>query len=266
MWHKRRQLMKRKLIITVIATLLAVGIVATLTACSPNYVNVGGSYRTATEAEISAFLSEVPAEPTGGYKLYYYAESSYKNEYMMVKVDGQLDQADKLIMAISYEMKVKAATEPSSAEMSMYSDGDYIYVKSGDLKTKTAADLGGSSITGSSSAVGIPPVPYENIIDLIRSNENCKCSIAQSGMTKKLKVELNFSDLGVDIGVDTADLPVTYYIVMENGKLTGVAAKCDGSVEYQGSKIKVKIDIQLGATSDNVKLPSDLSTYTETGI
>ena len=258
--------MKRKLLMTLITTLLAVGIVVSLTACSPSYVNVGGSYRTATNAEVSEFLSEVPAEPSGGYKLYYYAESSYKNEYMMVKVDGQLDQADKLVMAVSYEMEVKSANGSSSAEMSMYSDGDYIYIKSGDLKRKTAAAIGGSSITGSSSAAGIPPVPYENIIDLINSNENCKCSIAQSGTTKKLKVELNFSDLGVDLGVETTDLPVTYYIVMENGKLTGIAAKCDGTVEYEGSRIKVKVDIQLGATSESVKLPSDLSTYTETGI
>ena len=258
--------MKRKLLMTLITTLLAVGIVVSLTACSPSYVNVGGSYRTATNAEVSEFLSEVPAEPSGGYKLYYYAESSYKNEYMMVKVDGQLDQADKLVMAVSYEMEVKSANGSSSAEMSMYSDGDYIYIKSGDLKRKTAAAIGGSSITGSSSAAGIPPVPYENIIDLINSNENCKCSIAQSGTTKKLKVELNFSDLGVDLGMETTDLPVTYYIVMENGKLTGIAAKCDGTVEYEGSRIKVKVDIQLGATNDNVKLPSDLSTYTETGV
>lgn len=258
--------MKRKLLAVIVTAVLAVGIVAALTACSPSYVNVGGSYRTATNAEVSAFLSELPSEPTGGYKLYYYAESSYDSEYMMVKVDGQLDQSDKLTMAVSYEMEVKSKDGSSSAEMSMYSDGDYIYIKSGDLKTKTAAAIGGSSITGSSSAAGIPPVPYENIIDLINSNENCKCSIAESGMTKKLKVELNFSDLGVDLGVDTADLPVTYYIITENGKLTGVAAKCDGSVDYQGSKIKVKIDIQLGATNDNVKLPSDLSTYTETGI
>lgn len=66
--------------------------------------------------------------------------------------------------------------------------------------------------------------------------------------------------------METTDLPVTYYIVMENGKLTGIAAKCDGTVEYEGSRIKVKVDIQLGATNDNVKLPSDLSTYTETGV
>ena len=112
--------MKRKLLMTLITTLLAVGIVVSLTACSPSYVNVGGSYRTATNAEVSEFLSEVPAEPSGGYKLYYYAESSYKNEYMMVKVDGQLDQADKLVMAVSYEMEVKSANGSSSAEMSMY--------------------------------------------------------------------------------------------------------------------------------------------------
>ncbi len=255
---------KKKIATIALVAVLAAVSVAALTACSPDYVNISGNYTQSTAAEVSSFLEESNAQPYGAYNFYYLAESRAGDAKLKMELDGIMELSDAGVkMSVDYDMEISAAGTSTAAEMSVYSDGEYIYIVNGDSKYKTPVSGSESSGgVGTDTAVGVPSVPYEDIVELLQGSD-VECYVSESGSETKIKIIVNLTNLGLDESMFSADIPVEYYIVIDDGRLTGIAAKCDGNVVSNGTNVNVKVDIQLGATDKSVSLPSDLGSYAE---
>lgn len=250
----------KKISLAIFAAVLAAGIILACTACSPNYVNTSGNYRAATAEEVAAATENVDMELSDTFRMYYLIDIEGDGVKLLIEYDGMMRISDsgitaKLSLDLEMSSSVGNTTSSTASDYDVYIDNEYVYLSDGKSKVKTPID---------SQNVGIelPSFEFGNILDGISDPGN-DCEIAEFGNTVKIRMKADLSDIidtafGIGIG---GNISAEFYVITESGKLTGIAAKCDGKIEAEEEHTDIKVDIQLASTDKEIEPPSDLDEY-----
>lgn len=268
----RMTIMKKKLIAILLVAVMAVGVALALTGCKPNYVNTSGSYKEATKEELTAAFENVDINVlyTDTINVYYYlnadASGTLLGENYETKLKMEMDGIIKydatnpaLNIDCNMDLYAKAGNQEDSKKenFNMYMDTEYIYVRNNDSKFKV-------SVMYDDLLPSVPSVDIDDFLTEVSAKfDDYKCSIAESGKTKKIKFELSYTDLdmgdsSVPIG---ADFPIEFYIVIEDNNVIGLKVSGSGKVNVDDMSVNIEINFQIGHTNKSVPVPNDLDDY-----
>ena len=255
--------MKKFLLAVIAVALIAVSV--TLCACggADVYVNISGNYENIGMNEAYNTINRSGKELSGSYEMYYFIEMRNGRSVNSIEMNGLISFSEgKVRMSAD---GTKRYIDRDKTKFSVYSDGTFVYLKTGESKEKCAYALSnGNSDEYAPYSVShyLPTIGYKSVFSAMQSGSaGISCAVAETDAEIKFRINVGSDILDLNQSFSALSMPLQLYIISNGKEITGMAAKGSGDAKYIDHSVKAEADIRLNRTNEAVTLPSDLAEY-----